>query len=121
MTEAEKRLRWLLDRVPLEDTHFRRQAAIGPYVVDFVCHAARLIIEVDGAQHGFEPNRRADEDRTQWLASQGYRVLRFWNAEVMNEIDVVLDTIFAALYIASPTGRAADTPTPIPSPQRGGA
>jgi very-short-patch-repair endonuclease len=120
MTEAEQRLWWYLETVPVEGSHFRRQAAIGPYVVDFVCHRSRLIIEVDGAQHGFEQGLRADVTRTAWLTSQEYRVLRFWNNEVLAQIDVVLDTIYAALYTASSNGAGADTPTPSPSPQGGG-
>ena len=120
MTEAEKRLWWHLGRVPVGASHFRRHAAIGPYVVHFVSHGARLIIEVDGAQHGTEAGLRADLVRTQWLESQGYRVLRFWNHEVMTQIEAVLDTIFASLYTASTIGVGADTPTPSPSPQGGG-
>ncbi|MGO4574028.1 endonuclease domain-containing protein [Microvirga sp. 2TAF3] len=120
MTEAEKRLWWHLERVPVEKGHFRRLAAIGPYVVDFVCHSAGLVIEVDGFQHGFEEGLRADAARTAWLSSQGYQVLRFWNDEVMSQIDVVLDTIHAALYTASSNGAGAVTPTPSPSPQGGG-
>ena len=97
MTDAERRLWWYLERVPTPDTHFRRQAPIGPYVVDFVCHRMRLVIEVDGAGHGFADAARDDAKRTRWLTDQGYRVLRFWNQEVMNQIDMVLDTIHAAL------------------------
>ncbi len=124
MTEAEKRLWWHLERVPLANTHFRKQAPIGPYVADFVCHRAGLIIEVDGSQHGLEHGARSDAARTAWLSSQGYRVLRFWNHEVLSQIDVVLDTIHAALYTpcnesASLQGSGADTPTPDPSPQGG--
>jgi very-short-patch-repair endonuclease len=120
MTEAEKRLWWHLDRVPVEGTHFRRQAAIGPYVVDFVCHGSKLVIEVDGSQHGLDQALQSDADRSAWLSSQGYRVLRFWNNEVLTQVDVVLDTIYAALYTTSPNGARADTPTPSPSPQGGG-
>jgi len=112
MTPAEKRLWWHLDRVPVPGTHFRRQAPVGPYVVDFVCHTAKLVIEVDGAQHGFDQNAAADLTRTRWLEAQGYRVLRFWNGEVLHQIDVVLDTIHAALYSPSFGGRAG-TPTPV--------
>jgi very-short-patch-repair endonuclease len=120
MTEAETRLWWHLGRVPVEDTHFRRQAALGPYVVDFVSHGAKLVIEVDGSQHGLEAELRSDEIRTQWLQSQGYRVLRFWNHEVLTQIDVVLDTIFSALQVSLPSSSGAHTPTPSPSPQGGG-
>ncbi len=119
MTEAEKRLWWHLERVPVEGTHFRRQVALGPYVADFICHGAKLIIEVDGDQHGYDEGLRADATRTAWLTSQGYRVLRFWNHEVMTQIDLVLDTIHSALRTASPND-SVYTPTPSPSPQGGG-
>ena len=113
MTEPEKRLWWhLRRRLPLERSHFRRQVPIGSYIVDFCCLGARLIIEVDGNQHGF-PNAVAyDAVRTAYLEREGFRVLRFSNFEVSREIDVVLDTIYAAL--------ATPTPTPNPFPQGGG-
>ena len=80
MTEAEKTLWRHLKRIPLRDTHFRRQVPIGPYIGDFVCHQARLVIELDGgstdSQDGASPRMRT---RTAWLERQGYRVLRFWN------------------------------------------
>ncbi len=120
MTEAERRLWWHLDRIPVPGTHFRRQAPIGPYIVDFTCHRPKVVIEVDGAQHGFDQHAQNDVVRTEWLESQGYRVLRFWNREILFQIDVVLDTIYAALYTAIPTGLGAGTPTPGPSPQGGG-
>jgi very-short-patch-repair endonuclease len=90
-------------------------------VVDFVCHSARLIIEVDGSHHGYDRQAQVDADRTQWLASHGYRVLRFWNREVLTDIEVVLDTVFAALYTPCSTGTAADTQTRSPCPQGGRA
>jgi very-short-patch-repair endonuclease len=117
MTDAEKRLWCHLQRIPLADTHFRKQAPVGPYVADFVCHKAKLILEVDGSQHGLENGLRSDAARTAWLRMQGYRVLRFWNHEVTSQIDVVLDTIYAALYTAPSNGAGADTPTPNSSPQ----
>jgi very-short-patch-repair endonuclease len=120
MTEAEKRLWWHLNRVPAPGTHFHRQAAIGPYVLDFVCHSAKLVIEVDGAQHGYTEQAADDLVRTRWLEGRGYRVLRFWNGEVMNDVEVVLDTIHAALYSSTSPGGRAGTPTPSPSPQGGG-
>ncbi|HEX8168083.1 MAG TPA: DUF559 domain-containing protein [Beijerinckiaceae bacterium] len=95
-TEAERKLWRGLRTLPLEDTHWRRQAPIGRYVADFACHRLRLVIEVDGAQHGFDDERCRDEVRTAALASAGYRVLRFWNHEVLHETQSVLDTIYAA-------------------------
>lgn len=119
LTEPEKRLWTLLRRqLPQEGTHFRRQMAIGPYAVDFVCLGARLVIEVDGDRHGKERAVRYDADRSAWLEAQGLRVLRFTNRQVMTESDMVIDTIYAAL---AGHGELCPTPpTPIPSPRGGG-
>jgi very-short-patch-repair endonuclease len=112
MTDAEKKLWWHLRRLPIDTTHFRRQATIGPYFADFACHQLRLVIEIDGGQHN-EPRQIAlDDTRTAYLNSLGYRVLRFWNNEVLKEIDGVMSAIYAALYDAEPP------PTPNPSPPR---
>jgi very-short-patch-repair endonuclease len=81
----------------MEGTYFRRQVALGPYFADFCCFAKRLIIELDGAQHGQAAMLIVDAKRTRFLEEHGYRVLRFWNYQVHNEIDGVLDTIMAAL------------------------
>lgn len=97
MTDAERKLWWHLRRLPIEDTHFRRQATIGPYFADFACHRHRLVIEVDGSGHGEAPQAAADADRTAFVNSRGYRVLRFWNNEVLNEIDGVMTVIYTAL------------------------
>ena len=109
-TKAERRLWWhLRHRLAMESTHFRRQVHLGRYIVDFVSHDARLIIEVDGGQHDTQSGR--DVERTRFLESQGYRVLRFWNNEVLGNIDGVLELIQSTI---------AATPTPDPSPQGGG-
>ncbi|WP_245458983.1 MULTISPECIES: endonuclease domain-containing protein [unclassified Rhizobium] len=94
-TDAEAKLWKHLWRIPIEGTHFRRQVPIGRYFADFACHQIGLIIELDGGQHAEETARRYDAERTAFLESQGYHVVRFWNAEVMDEIEAVLDTIFA--------------------------
>ena len=97
------------------DTHFRRQVPIGAYVADFASLRAKLIVEVDGGSHT-EPARIAhDERRTAFLMAEGFRVLRFWNADVREDIDSVLDTIYAALY-----GSLEAEPRP-PSPGGGGS
>jgi very-short-patch-repair endonuclease len=104
LTEPERRLWWYLrHRLPADGTHFRRQVAIGPYVADFCCVRGHLIVEVNGEQHGFDSNRTRDEQRTQFLEQRGFRVLRFSNREVMTSIDVVPDTVLAALGTTSPT------------------
>jgi very-short-patch-repair endonuclease len=96
MTDAEVRL-WLHLRAEQMDGYpFRRQVPMGPYVVDFACLKARLVIEVDGGQHAEEKLDR-DRRRTAWLESRGFRVLRFWNHEVLQETEGVLESIRAAL------------------------
>lgn len=90
-TEAEKRLWWSLRRKQLRGARFRRQAPIGPYIVDFFCPEAKLIIELDGGQHADAV--AADTRRTAWLEARSYRVVRFWNNDVMENIDGVLEVI----------------------------
>jgi very-short-patch-repair endonuclease len=143
-TTAEDRLWQKLRRFPMTGSHFRRQVPIGPYVADFACMAARLIIEVDGSQHGDDENRRHDDVRTRWLESKGYRVLRVWNNDLTSNMDGVLEAIYAAVYgstsaepvqlkherrkrLAQTTAAVrTDGPTPdrlrrsVPSPCRGG-
>ena len=75
---------------------------IGTYVADFACMAKRLVIEVDGSQHGFEANQRRDEARTRWPESEGYRVMRFWNNDVMSRTEAVLEAIHDMLGITPP-------------------
>jgi very-short-patch-repair endonuclease len=115
MTSAEERLWRELDRVPLLKTHFRRQAPIGPYVADFACLRARLIVELDGPSHQSEEDRKKDLRRTQWLEREGYRVLRFWNQDVFDNLDGVLDTIYTALY-GSLESEATELPRPESPP-----
>ncbi len=119
LTEPEKRL-WMLlrKRLPQDGTHFRRQVALGPYVADFACLAARLVIEVDGDQHGTDRALRYDSDRTAWLEANDFTVLRFTNRQIMTEAEMVVDTIFAVL--SGQLSRCPPTPTPSPSLQAGG-
>ncbi len=96
MTKAEARL-WLRLRKPgIEGLRFRRQTPIGPYIVDFLCPQKRLIVELDGEQHGLHVAAQRDLSRDAWLSDQGYRILRFWNSDVMSNLDGVCDTIWAA-------------------------
>jgi very-short-patch-repair endonuclease len=113
MTEPEKRLWWhLRHRLPANGPHFRRQVSIGSYIVDFCCLKERLVIEVDGNQHGFDDQLRRDATRTDAIEAHGFHVLRFTNREVMTSIDVALDTTLAAFGTAPPI--------PDPSPRGGG-
>jgi very-short-patch-repair endonuclease len=79
----------------LEGYKFRRQQPLGPYIVDFICLEKRLVVEVDGGQHSSQSEY--DKDRGRWLESQGFRVLRFWNHEVLKDIDAVKEVIWQAL------------------------
>src|SRR5688500_9506610 len=92
-TDAEKRLWTYLRARRTSASHFRRQVPIGAYVVDFCCHGEKLIIEVDGGQHGLANEALRDSQRTKWLESRGYRVLRFWNNEILQNFDGVAETI----------------------------
>jgi very-short-patch-repair endonuclease len=84
-TDAEARLWRRLRHWPMRGTHFRRQVSIGPYIVDFACMAAHLVIEMDGSQHGVSENVIRDEARTRWLEAAGYRVIRFWNNDLVKK------------------------------------
>ena len=108
-TDAERKMWFLLRSLKPLGMHFRRQAPIGVYIADFVWHDGKLVIEIDGSQHA---DTRADYDarRTAWLESQGYRILRFWNNDVLKTPRSVGEAILAA----------SKNPTPDPSPQGGG-
>ena len=137
-TNAETILWRHLRRSPVLGTHFRRQVPIGSYVADFASMADRLVIEVDGSQHAEGPVAETDQARTRWLEAEGYRVLRFWNNDITQNIEGVLEAIHRAISPAmtfddplkhdrhkrSDRGEAAH-PTPArvarrPSPFRGG-
>jgi very-short-patch-repair endonuclease len=108
MTDAERRLWWHLRGLRTQGTHFRRQATIGPYFADFACHERKLIVEVDGAGHAERHQIVADDVRTRFLESQGYRVLRFWNNDVLKDTEAVMMLIYDALNGAA--GAAAPHP-----------
>ena len=107
-TDAEHVL-WqrLRHDIELGSSHFRRQALVGPFIVDFISRKAKLVIEIDGGQHDWQ--RESDTLRTRHIEAAGYRVLRFWNNDVLGNLDGVLNEILRAL-----------PPTPDPSPQGGG-
>ena len=93
-TEPERRLWARLRAGRLDGLHFRRQQVIGPYVADFFCASAKLIVELDGGQHGEDEIVVRDEARTRFLESRGYRVLRFWNHEFLKDPEAVLEAIW---------------------------
>jgi very-short-patch-repair endonuclease len=88
--------------------HFRRQAPIGRYIVDFISFGCQLIIEADGGQHGMPEGARSDQLRDAFLQSQGFRILRFWNSDIDANLAGVMESILSAL----------NTPTPAP-PHKG--
>ena len=96
-TEAERKL-WLHLRLRQLGGHkFRRQQPLGKYIVDFVCLEKRIVFEVDGGQHNAQMQILSDKQRTEWIEEQGFLVLRFWDNEVMQNIEAVKEAIWQAL------------------------
>jgi very-short-patch-repair endonuclease len=95
--EAEQIIWSWLRTKKLNGVKFRRQEPIGKYIVDFVSFEKKLIIEIDGGQHSLEENRINDIVRTEWLQSQGFRLIRFWNNEVSSNLDGVITRIKESL------------------------
>src|SRR5579859_4761526 len=111
MTAAERKLWWRLREVAPKGSHFRRQATIGPYFADFACHSTGVVIEVDGGQHGQSSQITRDRIRDAYLRRSGYRVLRFWNNDIRENIEGVLTVICNAL-------NARESPPPPTPPHR---
>jgi len=111
-TNAELRLWNRLRSRAIDGCKFVRQEPIGPYVVDFICREKRLIIEVDGGQHA---DNKQDRVRDQWLTEHNYRVLRFWNNEVLGNTNDVLEVIAAALNGESPPHPDRFAVRPLPA------
>jgi len=119
MTPQEVKLwNWLREEIVPTGHHFRRQVPMGRYVVDFACLKQRLVVEIDGDQHGRDDHRATDRARDAYLASLGFRVLRFSNQDVDRERRVAMDSIYAALTITPPVSRLRRDP---PSPQGEGS
>ncbi len=108
MTEAEIRVWHMLRAHRMNGHKFRRQVPIGRYIADFVCHEVRLVVEIDGGQHDFSPP--GETERSDFLRNEGYRILRFWNNEVLANTDGVHEAIVSEL---------AASPPPCPPPSRG--
>ena len=103
MTPQEVKLWVRLRELRALGHHFRRQSPIPTYIVDFECRRSRVVVEVDGTQHGFDKHRERDLNRDETLRRAGYRVLRFANPEIDRELDVVMDMIVSALKPVDPT------------------
>ncbi|MBZ9905177.1 endonuclease domain-containing protein [Mesorhizobium sp. BR115XR7A] len=107
MTDAELKLWNELRAHRLMGMSFRRQGLIGPYVVDFACSAHRLIVEVDGSQHADAEHSKRDQARSAYLSASGWTILRFWNDDVIRDIDNVCQHIVIAAGLAG-----AEVPEP---------
>lgn len=95
MTEEERLLWSDLKTFRRQGLAFRKQAPIGPFVVDFLCRKAMLVVEVDGEHHGEDEQWDHDAERDAWLRINDYTVLRFWNADIRRDLDAVVEAIFA--------------------------
>jgi very-short-patch-repair endonuclease len=114
-SEAEQRLWQHLRNRQIEGLKFRRQHEIGPFIADLVCDEAKLIVEADGGQHAEQAE--TDARRTAWLEAQGYRVLRFWNHEILQSTDDVLEQI--RRLALERLEKLAPHPNPLPGGERG--
>ena len=97
MTEQERMLWQYLRKRSINNFKFRRQYPIGNYIVDFACLEKRLVIEIDGGQHNQSDNILYDQNRTQYIEKCGYKVIRFWNNEIENNIEGVYEEILKYL------------------------
>ncbi|MBK8375186.1 endonuclease domain-containing protein [Sphingorhabdus sp.] len=103
MTPQERKL-WQALRECFPDAHFRKQVPMGPYTADFAWHHAKLIVEVDGGQHGTSAGMAHDANRAAFLEAEGYRILRFWNSDVDQNMEGVLTIIADALPLVGRDG-----------------
>lgn len=110
MTDPERLLWSRLRRRQVHGLRFRRQHPIGPYIADFACTERRLVVELDGGQH--VQRKVQDTARSRWLGENGYRVLRFWNNDVLTNIDAVVHAVASAIL---------PPPSPTLPPSGGGS
>jgi len=116
-TDAERRLWSLLRAGRLEGLHWRRQEIVDDlYIADFLCYEHRLIVEADGGQHGDSPH---DAERDAYLAAQGFRILRFWNNDILTNSEGVVTSILDAIDSSGAQTRADPTPQPLSRKGRG--
>jgi very-short-patch-repair endonuclease len=124
VTDAEKKLWHELRMLKQEGRHFRRQVPIAGFIADFACYNCRLIVELDGGQHNTQAGLAYDSERSRRLETKGFRVLRFWNVDVFQNLEGVIDMIRHVAGLPTTwsydSERAEKPPTPNPSPQGGG-
>jgi very-short-patch-repair endonuclease len=109
LTDAERKLWSVIRNRQLDGAKFRRQQPIGPFVADFVCQERHLIVEADGGQHD---DNAKDARRTAFLESKGYRVLRFWNNDILTNLNGVAEAIWTALSDPHPARATRESPSP---------
>jgi very-short-patch-repair endonuclease len=112
-SDAERKLWRPLRARSLNGYKFVRQERIGPYYAGFACHEAKLVVEIDGATHSTDAELAKDRTRAAFMARQGYRVIRFTNLEVYEQLDRVCEAILAALHERR---SLADRPLSVPLP-----
>jgi very-short-patch-repair endonuclease len=112
MTDAERKLWFALRDRRFANFKFRRQVPLGPFIGDFVCFRARLVVEVDGSQHADLPR---DEQRDRWLAANDFLVKRFWNNDVLTNIEGVLTVLLEVLHERTPHPARAARGRPSPA------
>ena len=119
MTPQERKL-WRALKENFPNAHFRKQVPMGLYTADFAWHTAKLVIEVDGGQHGTDAGRSHDTVRTRYIEAQGYRVVRFWNTDIDHNLEGVLAIIADAVADTAQDFSAADAAGPtLTLPTRG--
>ena len=111
LTDAEQCLWRRINRRQIDGAKFRRQQPIGQYIVDFVCFERQIILEIDGGHHALQHAK--DEQRSRWLETQGFCILRFWNNEVLAETEAVVQAIYQLVI------QRATSPHPSLPPQGG--
>lgn len=116
MTDAERRLWYRLRAHRFGGYTFKRQVPIGPYVVDFACLGHKLVLESDGGQHA---DSSRDEIRDEWLRQNGFRILLFWNNDVLRQTNAVLEQVLQALEQAETSSPSPGALRAPPSPLRG--
>jgi very-short-patch-repair endonuclease len=115
MTRAETLLWRYIKAHRIDGLSFRRQAPMGTYIVDFVCHDRRIVVELDGETHDFEERLKQDQKRDAWLASRGYAILRFTNHDVLSNLEGVVTVIYETAKT-----RARGAPPSLSLPRKGG-